>query len=149
MFLQFLLIRIKLKLMKQKKNKLYTHPQALAAGSLTTRTSRSTKGGPTILAPPRVRLIGVPRGAIGTHGSQIPIILLRIVEMVGGAYVRRALPRAARPASPTIALAVVGRRTVVRRGAAVAVLAATDVAVTSPTTGLAAALLSGHRSRRV
>lgn len=67
------------------------HPQALSTGGLSGRAGRPTEGGPSVLAAPCQGLIGVPRRAEGAHSSQVPVVVLRIVEVVCGSHVSSTL----------------------------------------------------------
>ncbi|KAG0530414.1 hypothetical protein BDA96_05G184300 [Sorghum bicolor] len=69
------------------------HPDALAAGGLPLLPRGPAEGRPAVLLPPRQRLAGVPGGAVGADGVEVPVVLLRVVVVVRRPHVRRLLRR--------------------------------------------------------
>ena len=73
-----------------------TYLEAAAAGRLAVRAGGAAERRPAVLGPPRERLAGVPGGAVGAHGAQVPAVLSRAVVGVGRPDVARLLRRGGR-----------------------------------------------------
>jgi len=68
-----------------------TYPDTSATGGLACGSRGPAEGGPAVLLPPRRRLAGVPGGAVGADGVEVPVVLLWVVQVVRGADVGRLL----------------------------------------------------------
>ena len=129
--------------MDQEFNQSGLYPQASATGVSASGAGGAAEGGPSVLAAPGVGLVGVPSGAEGADGHQVPVVLPRIVVVIGCSHDGLAAARWSRGgwAAPAVALAVLIRRAVVVGVPAPPVLAAAQPVRAYREPGLSAALL--------